>query len=667
MRQRLSRIWNSFPRPLRWVTELMLFFLMVLTLYRLLFYTVYLPEGRPFSGSVFLLGLRYDLRAVAVLGMLVLLLLLMPRCHPIRNPGARPYWTVGLGLIFVTVLLFLGADFYHFDYLRQRLNAAALHLLADAGISLRMVWQTYPVLRLSLLLLVAWMGYQGLMSYRLRRIAAAEAPPGRRFWPYYLGFILLLALCLFGRVGQYPLRWSDAFTLTDEFKSQAALNPFQSFVSTFRFRHSGYDMKQVREAYPMMAAELGVDHPDPATLDFSRVQAPAAGEGKPNMVLVICESFSASKSSMFGNPLDPTPFFHKMCREGVFFDRCFTPAFGTARGVWATLTGIPDVESPRTSSRNPAAVDQQILLSDLKGYDTYYFLGGSTTWANIRGLLQHNIEGLRIVEEGGFEAERVDVWGISDKNLFLESRRMLSASPRPFFAVIQTADNHRPYTIPQEDIGAFQKVELPADTLKKYGFEDNAQYNAFRYSDFCFRTFMESAARLPFFQNTIFAFVGDHGLRGDAGPGFPRSFTAQGIAAEHVPLLFYAPGRLPARRVSRVCSQTDVLPSLLALAGQGYVNGTLGRNLFDSTRRLPAWAFIADPDLATIGVVDDSFYYRRHLPTNREDFVSVTGNDPPATDPQTRAREVRLKVLTQACYETSRYLLTHNRKRKRGM
>ncbi len=106
---------------------------------------------------------------------------------------------------------------------------------------------------------------------------------------------------------------------------------------------------------------------------------------------------------MWGNPLNTTPYFNEMCKNGIFFDRCFTPAYGTARGVWAVLTGIPDVEYPNTASRNPAAVDEHIIINDYNGYEKYYFIGGSSSWANIRGLLTNNITGLHLYEEGSYK------------------------------------------------------------------------------------------------------------------------------------------------------------------------------------------------------------------------------------------------------------------------
>ncbi|MEJ0079492.1 MAG: sulfatase-like hydrolase/transferase [Puia sp.] len=84
--------------------------------------------------------------------------------------------------------------------------------------------------------------------------------------------------------------------------------------------------------------------------------------------------------------------------------------------------------------------------------------------------------------------------------------RVVKKQQAPFFAVIQTADNHRPYTIPAEDMAEFHALRIPADSLKAYGFESNDEMNAFRYTDFSFRKFIEAAGKENYFPNTIFIF-----------------------------------------------------------------------------------------------------------------------------------------------------------------
>ena len=97
------------------------------------------------------------------------------------------------------------------------------------------------------------------------------------------------------------------------------------------------------------------------------------------------------------------------------------------------------------------------------------------------------------------------------------------------------------------------------DSLKKFGFESNEELNAFRYTDFSFETFIEAAKKEKYFNNTIFVFVGDHGIRGDAGNMFPKAWSVDGLTTQHVPLLFYAPSLLAPQRIDKTCSQTDLL------------------------------------------------------------------------------------------------------------
>lgn len=618
-----------------------------------------------FDIDVFLLGLRYDARLVAVLGVIFLILGGLPFLNPYRKNGAFAFWNGFMALLSLMLLLTYIADFYHYDYLKQRLNASVLQFLEDAVISMGMVWQTYPVIPATTILLVAVLAITFGHRYLLSKNRSAEKAETSQWFrvSHYAVYGGLMGLLVFGRLSQYPLRWSDAFVFSDSFKSATALNPVQSFFSSLAFRDIRYNPAIVKQGYPVLATHFGVDAPDIQTLDFTRTSAPVSTPDSPmNVVVVICESFAASKSSMFGNALNPTPYFNELSQQGLFFERCFTPAFGTARGVWAVITGIPDVTSSKTASRNPAAVDQYTLINDFKGYEKFYFLGGSTTWANIRGLLKNNVPDLTIVEEDDFKAGTVDVWGISDKNLFLESNQRFRNCKKPFFAIIQTADNHRPYTIPGEDLAQFKKQSVPKAQLQRNGFDDIDQFNAFRYMDYCFQVFMDAARQESYFHNTLFVFVGDHGLRGNAGEAFPAGFNQSGIVAEHVPLLFYAPSKIKPARIRSVCSQLDVLPTVASMAQIPHVNKTMGINLTQNRAGKQAQAFIADPDMHTIGIVTDSVYYSYHLPSGKEQVVSVLDDHPLPETFKMNAKK-NLAPTARYWYETAGYLILNNKKR----
>ena len=676
----------NIPKTVRLVFSIGIIFLLIMSLLRLALFVSFPKQGHSFTAvaSSFLLGIRYDLRYAGILAAILLITGSFSFLDPFRSKAGRKWVLFLSGFSGLLLVFFYAVDFAHYSYLSQRLNASVLNYLTDAGISANMVWQTYPVTRILLLLIAGtWLIYR-VARLVLDRIGRRGGVPlsrkARTGWG--IALFLLIGLGIFGRIGQYPLRWSDAFSLGSDYQANLSLNPFQSFFSSLKFRHSVYDEAKVKEALPVLAPYFGFDSSAaaaPGALADSAFERRFGGgaaamngagmagleaRSRPNVVIVICESFSAYKSSMWGNPLNTTPFFDSLSHSGIFFDHCFTPSYGTARGVWAVITGIPDVApATTTSSRNPSAVDQHTIINDFEGYNKFYFLGGSTSWANIRGLLTNNIRGLHLYEQENYSSPKVDVWGISDKNLFLEANKVLKQQQEPFFAIIQTADNHRPYTIPKEDQAVFHSVEASKDSLQKCGFESNAEMNAFRYTDFGYRTFMQAAAAEKYFSNTIFLFVGDHGIPGDAGGLFPRAWTDDRLTAEHVPLLIYAPGMLAAQRLSGDCSQVDVLPTMAGLCHIPYTNTTLGRDLLDSARnRGRELAFIYDPDQAFIGVVKGDYFYRRGFTTGREDLVSVVNNDPPSQEAQGPVKQ-QMRRLSEGIYETARYMLLKNKKK----
>jgi len=653
----------------RWAIWIGLVLLLFMSLSRFLFSIYFNTKGLSYSALLpsFWMGLRYDLRSVSVVVLSMLLLGTIPFLHPFRNGKARRGWEGILLILSLSVVFFYLVDFAHYAYLSQRLNASVLGYLEDTAISAEMVWQSYPVFRLLLLVsAITWVIFY-FFRYGYKKLDRRRelVLPLRRKILTVAGISLLCCLLIFGRLNQYPLRWSDAFRLGSDYQASLALNPFESFFNTLRYRGKNFDPEVVRGSYLPLSGYFGFDTSGRNRLDYARRVLPDSNNSpeKPNVVLVICESFSAYKSSMWGNPLNTTPFFDSMSKAGVFFDRCFTPTYGTARGVWATMTGLPDVDMRQTASRNPAAVDQQMIISQFEGYEKYYFIGGSPSWANIRGMLMNNIPGLHLYEEENLRSPRLDVWGVSDKNLFLEAAGILAKEQKPFFAVIQTADNHRPYSIPAED-NDFIIRRPTEDSLDRYGFKDQVNYalklkefNAFRYTDYTFRKFMEAARAYPYFERTLFVFIGDHGIPGDVGGMFPPAWTDKRLSALHVPLLFYSPGRLSARRISEVCSQVDVMPTIAGLCNIPHVNTTLGRDLFRSG--LPPFAFIFDPDFRKIGIVKGDYFYRSQLDQRNEELIPVTKDKP--------AKEVSMeeyRELTRGVFHTAGYLLLNNQKRK---
>jgi len=377
---------------------------------------------------------------------------------------------------------------------------------------------------------------------------------------------------------------------------------------------------------------------------------------------VFLESFAGYKTGSFGNPLNPTPYFDRLAKDGVLFTNFYTPHTGTARSVFAALTGLPDVEVNKTSTRNPLVVDQHTIINHFTDYEKLYFIGGSANWGNIRGVLQHNIRDLKMYEEGSFTRPRMDVWGIDDLSLFIEANQVLRTQDKPFFAIIQTAGNHRPYHIPQDNEG-FELREEDQKALRTAGFIGNDEFNAFRFMDHSLGKFMEQASKEGYFDNTLFFFFGDHGITAYAGEHSPAYLTHTQLSGMHTPFLIYAPKLLPAQVIDRIGSELDVLPTAAGLAGIDYINTTLGRDLFDPQFDDRRHAFtITHSNNSELGLVSKDFYFMVFENGDKPRLFALNGG---ATQQNLVEQQPQLaqqlRALTFGLFETSKYLLYHNK------
>lgn len=653
------------PKTIQWIVKLFAIYLCIFTAFRIATVICFKPKNVGVFELLpsFWLGLKYDLRWIAIILLPIALLSVFPQLSPFRSERSKKRWTAYLGLITLLVLFFYGADFGQFAYINARLNADALIFAEDPRESLQMVWQSYPVIWI----LFGLFGAVLMMTWMFRRMHVDVTDKNmnihkftyRRRW--HAAALLLLGWFVYGFFTLKPLDFFRAFNLNDEFKSNLALNPLQNFFTTLRFRQPDYN-NHASEYYPRISRFLQLEKYNLAQNSYGRLVQPDSKsfESQPNVVLVICESFSMYKSSMSGNPLNSTAYFNEMCSQGIFFDRCFTPTFGTARGVFATITGIPDVQLSKFATRNPESVNQRTIINDFDGYEKYYFIGGRSQFNNFSGLIA-NIRDVQVYEEGKYKSANINVWGISDKNLFLEANEVLSKRQKPFFAIIQTADNHRPYNIPEEDRD-FERKIIAEDTLQKYGFESLKEFHAFAYTDYCIKKFIEAARQQPYFNNTIFVFTGDHGVEGNAEAIYPGAWTEQRLSDEHVPLLFYAPYLLAPQKRKETVSQIDILPTIAGMIQQPYLNTTLGRDLLDKNKKENA-AFIIYHAPGWIGIVNDDYFYRKNIRIKKEELVPARFNLPPLTAQQQDSVKKHLSELTSAIYETSRWMLFNNRNR----
>jgi phosphoglycerol transferase MdoB-like AlkP superfamily enzyme len=191
------------------------------------------------------------------------------------------------------------------------------------------------------------------------------------------------------------------------------------------------------------------------------------------------------------------------------------------------------------------------VLQD-RGYDTKFLYGGHGYFDNMNGFFASN--GYTTGDQGDMKAEDVhfaNAWGVSDIDLFdfaIKQADESYAAGKPFFNLVMTTSNHRPFTYPDGEI------DIPSP---------GGRNGAVKFSDHAIAKLLDHAEDKPWFKDTIFVFVADHteSVAGKQELDFNRY---------HVPCIIWSPGFIQPQRIDRLTSQIDLAPTLLSLLNASY-------------------------------------------------------------------------------------------------
>lgn len=539
--------------------------------------------------EAFINGARFDLRVIAV-ALLPLILALAS----IRLMQARA-WMHRWLVLFAGFSLFLGIvelDFYR--EFNQRLNGLVFqYMKEDPQTVLSMIWYGFPVLRL----LLGWAVAAWLMSRVLRSIDratryASMASIAGVAWRAESGVVraIVLIVCLSvalvvarGTLRQgAPLRWGDAFTTNSMFANQLGLNGTLTLANAAANQLSSHreniwkstmpaqEARQITREMLMTQDDTLVDE-DTATV--RRLTRSGAAKALPirNVVVILMESFSGQHVGALGASGDITPYFDKLAEEGVLFTRFFSNGTHTHQGMFASFACFPNLPGfeylmQQAEGNHRFSGLPQLLAA--RGYDNIYVYNGDFAWDNQSGFFGK--QGVtRFIGRNDFVNPVVSdpTWGVSDQDMFQRAASELARKPadKPFYALLQTLSNHTPYPIPKQ---------LPVEAVTGYGSLDE-HLTAMRYSDWALGQFFEQARQSPYYKNTLFVIVGDHGfVTGEQS-------TEINLARFHVPLLLIAPGIREhfAPRRDRVGTQVDIVPTIMGRLGGEVRHQCWGRDL----------------------------------------------------------------------------------------
>lgn len=534
-------------------------------------------------GQALLMGMRFDTVVSCYILALPLAMMIVGELAHIRKHW---YYTIAhyYTMTLYTICFFAcAADIPYFCYFFNRLDVVALSWTEDFGTSMGMIFGE-PRYWLYLIVFIAvtvgwwWLGEKlNVKGDRLKELSYAWSIPVTA---------VLLVLWFFGMrgtiTGGRPVRVSTAYFSANPFINQIGLNPTFTFLKSLQ--ESGKDANQKLNLIDLETARAAYaeERSRECTLIGERL------EKGTNVIVVLMESMSADKTRLGpgGPEASLTPCLDSLMELSLTSTEAYSAGIHTYNGIYSTLYGQPALLARHSMRQTPLPRVYGLpqALSEA-GYSTTFFVAHNADFDNLLGFLTLN--GMqRVVEKKDYpEEEYVNTWGPPDHVLFdhvLEHCDSMAAKG-PFFASVMTITDHGPYVIPEGIDHRFKHKEIEKQVVE--------------YADWAIGRFMRMAAQRPWFDKTLFVFVADHGAAMDKTYDMPLSYN-------HVPILFFAPGRIAPAFSDGVDLQIDIAPTILGWLGLDGTDRILG---LDGTRYTRPYAYFCADD--KIGVVDGEWFY----------------------------------------------------------
>lgn len=470
-----------------------------------------------------------------------------------HRAGLRGAWLAAAWLLVAAVLFTAVAEYFFFEEFSARFNLVAVdYLLYPTEVigDLRAEYPLVPALAAAALL-------AGGLVFALRRWVALDAGPAPARHRQATA-IAVYGLALIAAVSSFE---TSALALTsNRVANELAANGLSSFFRALRTSeidyHAFYATRPDADNRAALRRQLGLDE------NLLR-DAPAdpAGLGRLNVVVLVCESFGAEFSALHGAARDWTPQVDRIARQGLRFASTFATGTRTVRGLEAIVTSLPPIPTVsilhRPGSEHVADWGEVMRRH---GYQASFLYGGYGDFDDMNRFFAGN--GFTVLDRRAIEGPTrfENIWGVSDEDLYDLALRHFDERSRggaPFFAVVMNTSNHKPYTF-REGVPGVQAA-------------GGGRESGVRYADFAIGYFMAEAARRPWFGDTLFVIVADHGARVYGSAQMP-------VDSYRIPFVLYAPGRLAPGVIEAPTSQIDVAPTVLGVLGLAYTAPFYGRD-----------------------------------------------------------------------------------------
>lgn len=576
----VPRMWTRIKLLLFYLGYWLAFFL-ALRLVFLVFHSAQTALlSLPALAGIFWHGLGLDLASVAYLSLIPFVLIALSAV------GGATRWLTRIVLGFTilataTLSLLAAADLEIFRSWGRRIDASVLIYLAFP----REIWAAAgggsPWLLLTVFTLLT-AGFTFLAWRLLRpRLLALPAVHSAATLPLLFAAALLV---IPGRGGiqQIPINQSSAYFSTEPFANKAALNVGWNFFDSWVRGLDRRDNPFV--AMPADSATALIER------DFEAASAPPnapllrkqAGS-RPNLLLIVWESFTARSVASLGGLPGATPEFERLAQSGLLFRRFYAAGDRTEKGLAALLAGAPTVPGA-SISMVPSKTETLPVLSRrlaTAGYSTAFYYGGELGFANLKSFVLHGRFERILGEEDFSGATLTSKWGAHDEVVAERLFADLAGTRQPFFVTWLTQSSHEPFDVPGS-------VRVPGED------GESRFLNSLAYTDHVIGELLRRMERERWWDSTLVVIVADHSKkleRTDAAVPYKSA-----AAWYHIPMLWTGGALARTGEVlDALGSQTDLAPTLLGVLGlSGGEQYQFGRDLFGGRPR--SWAYYGFDD-----------------------------------------------------------------------
>lgn len=524
--------------------------------------------------GAFVSGLRFDLSISLQLLGVPILLWILPFPFTRRGVWRRPLGWISFAIVAATVLIAI-ADFVYYPDVRR-------HIGGDLANSWGSDWNTlakslldFP---LPLIGFIALLYVVARVWARVLRRPAAAVSATRNVWITYAVLVFLVVVGARGGLQRERIGTIDAFAHGSAAAGYLAMNgPFsalRSIEATSLEVAVDFDesLADVRSRF-VLAGETwdGDEFP----LQRGPVSSPArrAGSRRPNVVILVLESWDAIvtdalRTTVGLEPLEATPVFDGLVSEGVLYSRHYSAGQRSLEGLTALLASYPTLPGTPYLGDATAGINLGFLgrFAREMGYATHMVRSASKesfslgTVADLAGFDTY-VGAEDIVGGESHSHIAAGKWGAWDFDSLTYLHELLAAEEDPFVALFFGSSSHTPFLSPGDRWARFS-----TDT------EMGRFHNAVHYVDWSVGQFLELAKQAGYYDNTVWVITSDQGSRMIDAPMSPERFW--------IPALIFGPGVPSGRIDDQVSSHTDILPTIIDVAGWPVSQSSFGESLF---------------------------------------------------------------------------------------